>query len=74
MQKLLFFVVLALIVWRLLSAGKQRSNRQPPIASRPAEQMVVCARCGVHQPLSESVEADGRHYCCDAHRREAAGG
>ncbi|TMQ77975.1 hypothetical protein ACCUM_2426 [Candidatus Accumulibacter phosphatis] len=33
--------------------------------------MVQCAHCGVNQPVSESVLANGRYYCCAAHLREA---
>lgn len=74
MQKLLFFVVVVLIVWRLLINRKSAGGKRQTPKTKPAESMVVCARCGVYLPLSDSVEAAGRHYCCEAHRREAGAG
>jgi uncharacterized protein len=30
--------------------------------------MVRCSQCGVHLPKGESVQADGRFFCCIEHR------
>jgi uncharacterized protein len=72
MSKLLFFILIAVAVYWLLrpSPGEGKSRRR---AGPAAEPMVACARCGLHVPASESVEADGRHYCCQEHRRLGAG-
>jgi uncharacterized protein len=40
----------------------------PPQATKPAEDMVRCAHCGVHLPAGESVRAGDAHFCCVAHR------
>ncbi|MGE5490097.1 MAG: PP0621 family protein [Actinomycetota bacterium] len=61
------FVVMAIVWWRWREASRRRgtvSPQQPPV-----ERMVACAHCGVNQPLSESLAAGERFYCCDAHRR-----
>jgi uncharacterized protein len=31
--------------------------------------MVDCSQCGVHLPVSEALEAKGRYFCSDEHRR-----
>jgi uncharacterized protein len=31
--------------------------------------MVSCAQCGVHLPESEAIQKDGKHYCCEEHRK-----
>ena len=31
--------------------------------------MVACSQCGVHLPGTEAVEAKGRYFCTDEHRR-----
>jgi uncharacterized protein len=31
--------------------------------------MVDCSQCGVHLPVSEAIEAKGRYFCSDEHRR-----
>jgi uncharacterized protein len=33
--------------------------------------MVVCAHCGVHLPQSDSIAANGAHFCSEAHRLAA---
>jgi uncharacterized protein len=44
---------------------------RPPTEELEAERMVQCAHCGVNQPVSESILANDRYYCCAAHLREA---
>jgi uncharacterized protein len=71
-SKLLFFILVAVAVYWLLRPSRDEG---PPRhrAGSAAEPMVACARCGLHVPRSESVEADGRHYCCAEHRRLGSG-
>jgi uncharacterized protein len=40
--------------------------RKPAAAG---EAMVRCDYCGLNVPKSEALDADGRWYCSDAHRR-----
>ncbi len=69
MGKLLFLVVVGLaffLAWKLAARGVRGRHKPPP---QDAERMVACRQCGVHLPVSESVEADGNHFCSDEHRR-----
>ncbi len=66
---LIVLVIAVLLVLRKLQGARQKSpSRSSPAA---AERMVACARCGVNQPVSESVLSDGKYYCGNAHRQEA---
>lgn len=68
MGKLLFFGLLALMVYLLLRKGRgAQRTAEPPKAP---EDMVRCARCGVHLPRSESLLSGGEFYCCEQHRAE----
>jgi uncharacterized protein len=73
MGRILFFVLLgvglyvAFRIWR----GSQRRDaggamRKPAAAG---EEMVRCDYCGLNVPKSEALDAGGRWYCSDAHRR-----
>jgi hypothetical protein len=46
--------------------GTARSTIRPPTEELEAERMVQCAHCGVNQPVSESILANDRYYCCVA--------
>lgn len=74
MSRLLIFVVIAVIVYILLkSFRKKLSSEEKSKEDEQVEDMVRCAQCGVHLPKRESVTADGKYYCCDAHRRMYTG-
>ena len=68
MSRLLFIFVIAFVVFRLLQSYRKHP---PETGESPAkiEDMVRCAQCGVHLPMSESILAQGRYYCCEDHRR-----
>lgn len=71
MKYLLVALVLlvAIAIWR----NKQRRKAPPPPAANrqlAAEDMVVCAHCGVHLPYSDAVtSAERLHFCSAEHRR-----
>ena len=72
MTRLLFFVVLCCVVYLLLKGrGRKRDERRQE--GPAAESMVSCARCGLYLPTGESLESNGRHYCCQEHLRLDAG-
>ncbi len=77
MGKLLLILAAAVLLYFVLR-GYQRSlrRRDEPPAGRPpaAEDMVRCARCGVHLPRSESLLAGGEFFCSEEHRRLGRGG
>jgi uncharacterized protein len=72
MAKILLLALAALaIIWFFSGRHKGR----PANGGRPsgtAEKIVVCAHCRLHIPESESVAADGHHFCCEEHRKLGA--
>ena len=68
MGRIFFFILIGLAVW-LLWRGTQRVGSRPPgneaRRSELGEDMVQCARCGVHLPRSEAREEGGRLVCRD---------
>jgi uncharacterized protein len=73
MMRLLFWLALAVLVYfairskvRAAQGNAPRPERRREIA---AESMTRCAHCGLHFPVSEAVQADGRDYCSPAHVR-----
>ena len=68
MGKLLILVLVALVAY-LLWRGLRRPERPARGAHGDGERMVDCSQCGVHLPVSEAVEAKGRYFCSDEHRR-----
>lgn len=72
MTKYLLMIALAVVVWWMWRKSRaQDAATQRPPAQRAAERMVKCSYCGVNQPVSESLLAGGRYYCCAAHRQAA---
>lgn len=70
--RLLLLAAIAFIGWRLYRLLKTRGGRDSVEARQPRpEDMVECAHCAVHIPRSQALAADGRWYCCEAHRRDA---
>jgi uncharacterized protein len=68
MGKLLLLVlvgIVALLLWKGL-ARKARPGDGPRAGG---ERMVGCSQCGVHLPISEALEAEGRYFCSEEHRR-----
>ena len=71
-MKFLLLIVLVIAVLLVLRKMQDSRKKNPPRSSPAAsERMVVCARCGVNQPVSESILSNGNFYCCNAHRQEA---
>jgi uncharacterized protein len=70
MSRLLFLLAVVIVVYLLLKSYRRKPPQQDVPGS--AEEMVRCAKCGVHVPRSESIMAGGKFYCSDAHRREHA--
>jgi uncharacterized protein len=70
MSRVLFFVLLAIVVYMLVRSMKRRSGRSAP-SPGPAtpEVMVSCATCGLHLPRGEALLLGDRYFCCEEHRR-----
>ena len=67
MGRLLFFLLLALIVYLAIKALTRRPPAKAP--RKDAEKMVHCDQCGLYLPESEAIHAQGRHYCSVDHQR-----
>lgn len=71
MKFLVLLVVLgvAYMVWR---NNRVAAKKAPPKHDQlPTPQdMVVCARCGVHVPKSDALVRNGRSYCCAEHQKQ----
>jgi uncharacterized protein len=75
--RLLLWLALIVAGWWWLRK-RLLSSFRPPVSAgaRPAtralakpEEMVDCARCGLHLPASEALgDSSGRRYCCAEHR------
>jgi len=81
MSRLLLLIAVFVLVYLLLrhyrrqklkddakdGSGDQKNadNTQP----KQTEDMVRCAQCGIHLPKGESILAEGKHFCSEAHRR-----
>lgn len=73
MGRILFFVVLALVLyllWRVMQANKAKRSdaASPKSKARPALAMVSCAACGLHLPRPDAVAENDRYYCSEEHR------
>ena len=53
----------------LRASATTRSQKPGPIQ----QDLVSCARCGMHLPRAEAREAGGRLYCGEEHARLGAG-
>ena len=67
MSRLIFLFAIAALVYLLLKSYRKETSAKPE-----PEDMVRCAHCGVHLPVSESVR-DGELYFCSAAHRDAFG-
>jgi len=65
MSRLLFLFAIAAVIYLLLKSFRKNS---PPKTPGITEDMVRCAHCGVHIPVSESLHVGDQFYCSAAHR------
>jgi len=65
MSRLLFLIAIVVVVYLIIRSYRKNEPRQDkPVV----DDMVRCSQCGVHLPKGESVQADGRFFCCIEHR------
>ncbi|MDF3823442.1 PP0621 family protein [Leptospira sp. 96542] len=82
MKFLLFLLIILLAVWlwrsgRTAETPPKRTTGGPTRASArdtAPQDMVRCAHCGLHLPLSEAVASTSAHYCSAEHRQLAEPG
>lgn len=74
MKFLLILAAVLGLVW-LLRSGRRGSKPSQAEASAPPpagpQDMVRCARCGVHLPHDEAVVGHIGLYCSNEHRQQA---
>jgi len=66
MSRLILLFAIAAVIYLLLKSFRRDVPQQKQQAG--VEDMVSCAQCGVHIPVSESVSAGGQVFCSVAHR------
>ena len=70
MKFVLLVLGLLLVYWILRSYRRRVGGTEaPPKQGAGDEDMVQCARCGVHLPRSESMTTQGLFYCSTEHQR-----
>jgi uncharacterized protein len=67
-------IVLAVVAIALIARFLLRQRRLARPTRVTGGDMVRCAHCGLHVPAAEALSADGRWYCCEAHRAAGADG
>jgi uncharacterized protein len=68
---LILLAVLA--VWLVRRALRGPRSAQGAEKQPIQQDLVRCARCGVHLPRSEARQADGQLYCGEEHARLGVG-
>ena len=69
-------IIIAVAVWLAIHFLRRVLHYLNPSKTAPTESaknMVRCAQCGLHLPESEAIAYQGRHYCCQEHRRLHSG-
>ena len=71
-------ILIAVAVWLAIHILRRALHYITPsktasASTRSTKDMVRCAQCGLHLPESEAIAYQGRHFCCQEHRRQHAG-
>jgi len=70
-MKFLTLLIPALLIWWILRLLRSPSSVERKTGKPRAENMVACAKCGLHVPEQEAIIRNGIHYCSEDHAREA---
>jgi uncharacterized protein len=70
MKYLLLLVLLVVVFYKLTNRRDERPAERKPAPPPPPQDMVRCARCGVHLPADEAFPGRGGQFCSAAHRAE----
>ena len=69
MKIVVFLIAVFVLLWLLRgSAGRRAPPAAPSAGTRPAQQMLACAQCGIHLPRDETLAGRGGVFCGEAHR------
>ena len=63
-------IAFAAAIWLLRGLRNRSKKEAPPPAQSDMEDMVCCARCGVHLPRGEAVMSRQRFFCSSQHEQE----
>jgi uncharacterized protein len=75
MRFLVLVLLVVLAVWLIRRALRGARPGAPAQKAGAVQQdLVSCARCGMHLPRAEARESGGRLYCGEEHARLGAGG
>ena len=69
MGRLFILVLLVLAAIWLMKRALARASREGAAQEPAVDDLVSCARCGVHLPRGEARAAGGRLYCGEEHAR-----
>jgi uncharacterized protein len=72
MVRILFWIVLAVVVYAVAKGWSRAGARRGKAADRPSEAMVTCAACGLNVPQSEALVRGGQWYCSREHLERAS--
>jgi len=73
MRLVVLIVLVVLAVWLIRRAFRASTGKETLQKRAPLQQdLVSCARCGVHLPRSEAHLAAGELYCGEEHARLGA--
>jgi len=71
MGQLLRIIIVVFVVWLVITLIKRALA--PPQAPKPktpgVAQMVQCAHCGVHLPMTNAIQDGNQYYCCPDHKK-----
>jgi uncharacterized protein len=70
-MKFLLVVLVVLVGFFVWRSNRRESLSRPPVRStppsRPLQDMVACAQCGLHLPRAEAVPGRRALYCSAEH-------
>lgn len=72
MGRVLFFLLLAIVIYMVWRSMQRRDKAPPSPGTEPRttpQAMVSCATCGLHVPRQEALLLGDRFFCCEEHRR-----
>ncbi len=68
MSRLLFLAAIIAIVYLLFKSYRRQLPKEDTLSGQ-VEDMVPCVHCGVHLPRRDGIQANGKFYCSEEHRR-----
>ena len=70
MNKLILLLILGIVAFAIIKSYARRGQQgsKPECSVKSNEDMVKCAHCGVHMPISESTLSKGNYFCSNEHR------